>query len=79
MKPLPLITVAVVCMAVGAAVSSMIRDVKADPTGPFELVAQNDSGNVWVLDSRNGHLRLCLPPLQNNRGPDCWPWSGDAQ
>lgn len=79
MKPLPLITVAVVCMAVGAAVSSMIRDVKADPTGPFELVAQNASGNVWVLDSRNGHLRLCLPPLQNNRGPDCWPWSGDAQ
>ena len=76
MKSLPLITVALVGMAIGAAASGMIRDVKADATGPFELVAQNDSGNVWVLDSRNGQLRLCLPPLQNNNGPDCWPWGG---
>ena len=75
MKQLPLISVALVGPVVGAAGSSMIRDVKADPTGPFEIVAQNDSGNVWVLDSRNGQLRLCLPPLQNAHGPDCWPWS----
>ena len=79
MKPLPLISVALVCLFVGAAASSMLRDAKADSSGPFELVAQNDSGNVWVLDSRSGNLRLCLPPLQNNREPDCWPWSGSGQ
>ena len=79
MKSLSMISVALIGLAVGAAASSMVRDVKADPTGPFEIVAQNASGNVWVLDSRNGHLRLCLPPLQNAHAPDCWPWSSGTQ
>ncbi len=79
MKPLTLILVALTCLVVGAAASSMVRDVRADPTGPFELVAQLNSGNVWVLDSRTGDLRLCLPPLQNNHAPDCWPWGGSGQ
>lgn len=74
-----MITVALLSLIVGGTASSLVRDVRADPTGPFEIVAQNSSGNAWVLDSRTGDLRLCLPPLQTKTAPECWPWSGAGQ
>ena len=47
-------------------------------SGPYQIVPQANTGNVWVLDTKSGALRLCSPPPKKGRGtPECYPW-GDA-
>ena len=48
------------------------------PAGPYQIEPQANSGNVWVLDTATGALRLCLPPAQKGPGtPECFAW-GDV-
>ncbi len=52
--------------------------VAKKPSGPYQIEPQANSGNVWVLDTVTGALRLCLPPAQKVPGtPECYAW-GDA-
>lgn len=33
--------------------------------GSFQIVPQANTGNVWVINTLTGALRLCLPPRQD--------------
>ena len=44
--------------------------------GRFQIIAQANSGNVWVADTSTGSVRLCLPPNDRRQPPECWQWSG---
>ncbi len=47
-------------------------------TGLFQIAPQANTGNVWVLNTSTGALRICLPPDEGPPGtPQCYPW-GDA-
>ena len=35
--------------------------------GPYQIAAQSRSGNVWVIDTMSGTLRLCLAPKLRSR------------
>ena len=45
--------------------------------GRFQIIAQANSGNVWVADTSTGNVRLCLPPNDRRQPPKCWQWSGE--
>ena len=55
------------CVMAGAVIISALFFVvqpSADErrSGPYQIASQANTGNVWVLDTRTGALRLCLPP-----------------
>ena len=41
----------------------------------FQIAAQANTGNVWVLNTRTGQLRLCLPPEEQGQAAECFAWS----
>ncbi len=47
------------------------------PTGQYQLVSQDNTGNAWVLNTLTGRLRLCLPPSQDDfsQAPECYAWT----
>ena len=51
------------------------RQAEAVPMGPYQIAAQANTGNAWVVNTVTGQLRLCQPPAQNNASPVCWPWT----
>ena len=50
------------------------------PIDTFRIVIQANTGNVWVIDTASGALRVCMPPkLKGGLGtPECFPW-GDVR
>ena len=49
---------------------------EADQIGRFQIAAQANTGNVWVVDTITGKVRLCQPRSKEEIIPNCHPWSG---
>ncbi len=65
---------------VRGAVPSLLPPAGPQAGGPFQIAPQANMGNVWVINTRTGALRLCLPagPDQVPRTAQCLPW-GDMK
>ncbi len=67
----------VAALIVSAVVVVLYPSSASSPeAGRFQIIAQANSGNVWVADTSTGNVRLCLPPNDRRQPPECWQWSG---
>ncbi len=69
--------VALVCATaiMGSVVLGARVEGASTTSGHFQVVPQANTGNVWVLNTRTGQVRLCLPPSQEDgRTPECLGW-----
>lgn len=49
-------------------------------SGPYRIEVQPATGNVWVVDTRTGAVRICLPPRDASAGrPECTPWQNGGR
>ena len=55
-------------------ISGLVGKPIAAGSGLYQIVAQSNTGNVWVLETRTGRLRICLPP--KDAKPECLAWGG---
>lgn len=48
--------------------------------GTYQIAPQANTGNVWVIDTTSGALRLCMPPKDKggHGTPQCLRW-GDVR
>ncbi len=51
------------------------REAVANPLGVYQIAPQANTGNVWVVNTTTGQLRLCQPPDQDGAAPECWSWT----
>jgi hypothetical protein len=48
--------------------------------GPYQIEAQANTGNIWLVDTRSGAVRMCLPPRDASAGkPECGPWQSGGR
>ena len=48
--------------------------------GPYQIEVQPATGNVWMVDTRTGSVRICLPPRDASAGrPECTPWQNGGR
>lgn len=72
--------VALACTAMLATPLFMAEPSANEPArGSYQIEAQTSTGNIWLVDTRTGAVRMCLPPRDASAGkPECGPWqSGD--
>ncbi len=50
------------------------REAQAEGAGTFRIAPQANTGNVWVLKTSTGQLRLCRAPVKFEGVPDCGLW-----
>ena len=51
------------------------REAAANPPGWTQIAPQANTGNVWVLKTATGQLRLCQPPVEDGEAPECGSWT----
>ncbi len=51
------------------------RQAEAVPLGPYQIAPQANTGNVWVVNTATGQLRICLPPAKGDAAPECRAWT----
>ena len=70
------VTIALICatIAFGSIVLGTGAEGGSSAPGHFQIVAQANTGSVWVLNTQSGQVRLCLPPLEDGERPECLQW-----
>jgi hypothetical protein len=45
----------------------------------YDIVPQAASGNVWMVNTLTGEVRVCMPPDKPEMPPACGPWTKPVQ
>ena len=76
-----MLLIALACTATIATLLFVAEPSANEPAGgPYRIEVQPATGNIWMVDTRTGAVRICLPPRDASVGrPECTPWQNGGR